>query len=982
MAFKAAWLFGREAELTFRPDYENDQNGDSEMFVGFNPWLTYRSGAPSISNVAPPSISSTGVVGSDAEGTTGEWSATPDSVAQQWQFFDAFDNGWYDIDGEAGLDYEGIDAAYNLTFIRLKETATLGGATAVAYSNEIAVTYAAPAITDPGSVSGGTTIGSTLVHSGLTYTGTATTILRRWLADGVAIPGVVSSSFFVADGSGLDGADISVEVTVGNSGGADTDETAAVTLTYAAPAAGADVDWSEAEGTGTQSIDLRSSFSVAGDDDLSGVTWSIQSGGGANYSISGGILSVNTGGPTGGGTGPLTDHAIVVRVTNSGGHADLTATLDVTERTLGSNLVSNGDFPSTTTGWSAANSATLSVVSGAMRNTAGASNSQARQSNIAVTSGAYYRIKVKLVGGTGTGTVRVGTAAGGTQYGSITTSSPQLPDGRYYMDVLTTTTGVYLSANVASSGTYADFDDIELLPFATASTPAAMTSGLWDASSAGAVTGTDLSVTISTAPSDGGSAITKYQYRLNSSAWAEFSPALTTPGTRTVVCPTWETDVSLEVRAVNANGGGGPSDIKVRKPQFSSTCRFIAASGGNDAASGTFAAPWSTSAKAAATLTAGQTSYFRPGNYSAFTVGNSGTSGNFITYATLPGEEHQAVFTGGDGIRSVGKDYIRLRGLRVFSVNGDGIRFLGQSGKVTGNIEILDCQVDTTTNAGIYIAGRQMGTSPAAAEWRMNGVLVEDCDITNTNFDTGGNECISLGGGTENFVIRRCVVHDSQQFGIDCKLGARNGVIEDCHVFNIEKSGIYLDAACRPMSNIIVRRCLVHDNGTVGLSHRREATRGASDGHLEVVSDIVFENNVVYRNGNYGFLADKYTNDNLSCAWTGVEVRFNTFFDNGGVDQVRIIGIDSVAAGWALVGNIIYDPGDATPINVTITGITNSDNRTTNPNFVSTTSGAEDLRLTASINVSGSAAAYTPATDILGNARGNPADFGAYEYVA
>lgn len=86
--------------------------------------------------------------------------------------------------------------------------------------------------------------------------------------------------------------------------------------------------------------------------------------------------------------------------------------------------------------------------------------------------------------------------------------------------------------------------------------------------------------------------------------------------------------------------------------------------------------------------------------------------------------------------------------------------------------------------------------------------------------------------------------------------------------------------------------------------------------------------------------------------------------------------------GYQLVGNIIYDPGDATPINVTITGITNSDNRTTNPNFVSTTSGAEDLRLTASINVSGSAAAYTPATDILGNARGNPADFGAYEYVA
>ena len=68
-----------------------------------------------------------------------------------------------------------------------------------------------------------------------------------------------------------------------------------------------------------------------------------------------------------------------------------------------------------------------------------------------------------------------------------------------------------------------------------------------------------------TAPSDGGSAITNYQYKVGTGAWTAFDPADTTSP---VVVTGLENDVavSIRLRAVNAVGTGPQSDAVTVTP--------------------------------------------------------------------------------------------------------------------------------------------------------------------------------------------------------------------------------------------------------------------------------------------------------------------------------------------------------------------------------------------------------------------------------
>lgn len=85
---------------------------------------------------------------------------------------------------------------------------------------------------------------------------------------------------------------------------------------------------------------------------------------------------------------------------------------------------------------------------------------------------------------------------------------------------------------------------------AAATAPAAFTVGQWSVNSDG-------DVTISALPSDGGSAITDLEYRVNGGTAVSF--AATTTGTYTTTATTAD---DLEIRAVNAIGAGAWSDVK------------------------------------------------------------------------------------------------------------------------------------------------------------------------------------------------------------------------------------------------------------------------------------------------------------------------------------------------------------------------------------------------------------------------------------
>ena len=94
--------------------------------------------------------------------------------------------------------------------------------------------------------------------------------------------------------------------------------------------------------------------------------------------------------------------------------------------------------------------------------------------------------------------------------------------------------------------------------------PAAMTSGQWTLADKPSAGGDTLTVTLISAPSNGGSAITSYEYRRNGGAWSTLSGG-TGLGARdiTVLATTL---ANIELRAVNALGNAPASDTKSATP--------------------------------------------------------------------------------------------------------------------------------------------------------------------------------------------------------------------------------------------------------------------------------------------------------------------------------------------------------------------------------------------------------------------------------
>ena len=90
--------------------------------------------------------------------------------------------------------------------------------------------------------------------------------------------------------------------------------------------------------------------------------------------------------------------------------------------------------------------------------------------------------------------------------------------------------------------------------------PAAFTSGQWTAT----VGDTEIEIDITALPSNGGSALTALEYRLDAGTWT----ALTGTGTgvRTITGLTNGVEYDIELRAVNAIGNGAASDVKSRTP--------------------------------------------------------------------------------------------------------------------------------------------------------------------------------------------------------------------------------------------------------------------------------------------------------------------------------------------------------------------------------------------------------------------------------
>jgi hypothetical protein len=296
---------------------------------------------------------------------------------------------------------------------------------------------------------------------------------------------------------------------------------------------------------------------------------------------------------------------------------------------------------------------------------------------------------------------------------------------------------------------------------------------------------------------------------------------------------------------------------------------------GGDFQDGTLSEPWATVNHAAQQLVAGDTLYIREGSYMLDDViqpQNSGSSGDWITYAAYPGE---LVDIDGSQITSASSDsrglfYIRNRSyIRIQDLGISNSRFMGIKIENCDSIEILDNTITMTYSCGIGVWG-------CAGSWCTNktwshGIRVIGNEVDRPNmpemcFDGSGNACpdpptphegISM-AAVDGYEVAYNEVHHGRKEGIDSKESSRNGIVHHNHVHNhLERPwtvGIYVDTWFDSLYNIEIYENLIHDCDD-GISI------GAEDG--PVTRDIFVHHNVLYGFGWRGITLDGAGADNM-----------------------------------------------------------------------------------------------------------------------
>jgi hypothetical protein len=306
---------------------------------------------------------------------------------------------------------------------------------------------------------------------------------------------------------------------------------------------------------------------------------------------------------------------------------------------------------------------------------------------------------------------------------------------------------------------------------------------------------------------------------------------------------------------------------------------YVSDESGDDSNPGTEAQPWKTIQKAANTLDAGDTVYIRAGTYHERVIPqNSGSTGNYITYAAYPEEtatlDGNGIFVPVDeGLLYIsGKSYIEVSGLRVINSAQAGILADGSS-----HIIIEKNYTDNTGSSGIGV-------------WNNDNVTVDGNEVERACHG-GMQEFISV-AGTHIFEIKNNHVHNgTSQYskeGIVVKDGSYNGRVYGNHVHDVQAVGIYVDAWDKHVYNIDVFQNVVHDISD-------------SDG-LVVASEMggLLENIRIYNNVAYH---NRFCGVSISINGPGgaqgkhpmknIQVINNTFYNNGWTTWGGGINVDN-----------------------------------------------------------------------------------------
>jgi hypothetical protein len=412
---------------------------------------------------------------------------------------------------------------------------------------------------------------------------------------------------------------------------------------------------------------------------------------------------------------------------------------------------------------------------------------------------------------------------------------------------------------------------------------------------------------------------------------------------------------------------------------------------GSDTNPGTEAQPWLTIKKAADTLVAGDTVYIKAGTYQERVVpNNSGSSGNYITYAAYTGDTVNIDGSGislsldMDGLFVVeNKSYITISGLSIKNArpndNNNGIYVDSSSYIIIENNYIYN-----TVSSGIGI-------------WNSDHITVDGNEVELV-CNNGEQECITV-STTDTFEIKNNHVHHSGPGtiggeGIDAKDGSSNGKIYKNHVHHINRLGIYIDSWDKNTYNIEAYQNVVYECADDGFTLAAE-----SGGLLE---NIKIYNNIAYNNLYNGINISENGEAIYSHPMKNIYVVNNTFYNNGDSTWGGGVLIENPDAEDVVIRNNIFSQNGFAQIQVeaSVTNLTidynlidgyrgyatetyGTDYVTGDPLFVSISGVLPDFHLQQnSPAIDKGSSSDAPADDYDGNVRpyGAGYDIGAYEY--
>lgn len=283
---------------------------------------------------------------------------------------------------------------------------------------------------------------------------------------------------------------------------------------------------------------------------------------------------------------------------------------------------------------------------------------------------------------------------------------------------------------------------------------------------------------------------------------------------------------------------------------------------GNDANPGTLLHPWRTIQKAADTLVAGETVLIRQGTYGERVVpANSGSDGQWITYAAYPGE---TATIDGSGITLpdalVGlvhiesRSYIRISALRVTNA-GPYDENAGILADGSSHIILEHNATYNTCTSGIGV-------------WGCEHVTVDGNTIEHA-CTQGMQECLSV-AQTSWLDVKDNLIFDCWKEGLCVKEGASYGQVYRNHIHDAAAVGLYVDAWNRHTHDIEVFQNVVHDVADDGI-----AVASENGGTLE---NICIYNNVAYHNRWIGL---SVTANGVSGPMRNINLINNTLYDNG-----------------------------------------------------------------------------------------------------